>query len=155
MPRTLFVLGSYRWCVAGIGVGLLFGIVLVWSDSPLTPPAPGSMQDVFAQVRVGMARDEAVTILKTYDGQIDCIYVSGTLMDGRSFSDLGFNGLPPAAEIDQGVLTLADEYCESVEVVFGPGGIVTAKNYSSDWFLDEWRVRARSLLAGSSSQLPR
>jgi hypothetical protein len=40
-----------------------------------------------------------------------------------------------------------DEYGEGVEVVVGENGRVIAKRYSSDLFLDEWRVAVRRYLS--------
>ena len=120
MPKTLFMLRGYRWRVVGVGLLFIVG-ELYWFGSLLTPPSAGSMEDVYTQVRVGMTRDEAVRILETYHNPIDYDYPCDLAVDAASG--------------------------ECVEVDVGTNGRVIAKHYSSDWFWEEWRVRARSLLA--------
>jgi hypothetical protein len=124
MSRALFVLRGYRWCAAGVALLFLAG-ELYWFGSLLTPPSPGSMEDVFTQVRIGMAQDEAVRILKTYHDPLDY----------------------DCASAAQRELAVDAASGECVEVVIGTNGRVIAKHYSSDLFWEEWRAEARSLLA--------
>jgi hypothetical protein len=144
------VLRRYRWGAAAAAVTLLaIACVPDWFRSLLTAPAPTSMEGVFTRVRIGMDREEAAKVLDSYHGLIDSGSTSGMLRDGRQFSQYGWDNLPSAEETAQCTLLLTDEYGEGVEIDVGANGRVIAKRYSSDLFLDEWRVTVRSFLSRS------
>src|SRR5262245_14828327 len=124
MARALFVLRGYRCCAVGVALLFLAG-ELYWFGSLLTPPSPGSVEDVLTRVHIGMAQDEDVRILETYHRRLDYDHTFAT----------------------QRELAVDAASGECVEVVIGTNGKVVAKHYSSDWFWEEWRAEARSLLA--------
>jgi hypothetical protein len=144
-----FMVWRYRWFVVAAAVALLvIAYEHSWFLSVFTAPSPHSMEGVFTRVRVGMDREEAMKVLDSYIGAIDSAGTSGTLKDGRRFHEIGWDNLPAAEETAQCTLSLMDEYGEGVEVVVGSDGRVFAKRYSSDLFLDEWRVAVRCYLNG-------
>jgi hypothetical protein len=148
MSKTFagFIMRRYCWLVAGIVVALLFiACEPSWFLSLLTVPSPCSMEGVFTRIHVGMDREEAVKVLRSYVGAIDSAHSSGTLKDGQKFYG-GFESLPGPGEATQYTLSLMDEYGEGVEVVVDTDGRVIAKRYSSDLFLDELRVTVRGYL---------
>ena len=153
MPTSIagFTRRPYRWGMAGAVVAfLIVACEPAGFRSLLTTTSPSSMEGVFRRVGVGMAREEAAKVLDSYAGPIDSGYTSGTFKDGRRFSQIGFDGLPAVEETAQCTLSLMDEYGEGVEVVVGANGRVIAKRYSSDVFLDEWRVAVRGYVNRSS-----
>jgi hypothetical protein len=92
-----------------------------------------------------MTQEEAVAVLRTYDpGRIDGVYAEGTTRQGRSWSGTSLFGesfadLPPPEDTARCVLTVTDDDCWEVEVVLGPGGIVSAKRISPGVW--EYRLR--------------
>ena len=122
----------YRWRF--LGAGLLFGLAIgAWFGSRWLVAEPGSPENVFARIRIGMGKDEAVAVLRTYHpNNIDTIYAEGTTKEGRGWTGTklygpSFEDLPPAQEIAHCELRVSDENGRDVEVVLGPGGIVLGK----------------------------
>jgi hypothetical protein len=105
-----------------------------WVLSRMTAPAPGSMEDLYNRVRVGMSQEEAVAALEPAEGNIyNNIWVWGTNRQGREFSTpWTFQGMPPPSEVRDALLTVGDCTGEHVEVTLGEGGVVTAKKYLPD-----------------------
>jgi hypothetical protein len=132
-----------RWGL--LGAGLLGLAVGAWGISRWLAAEPGSAEDVFSRIRVGMTQEEAVAILRTYDpGRIDGVYAEGTTRQGRSWSGTSLFGdsfadLPPPEDTARCVLTVTDDDCWEVEVVLGPGGIVSGKHISPGVW--EYRLR--------------
>jgi hypothetical protein len=120
-----------------LGAGLLFGLAIgAWWGFRWLSPEPGSLEDGFARIRLGMSRDEAVSVLRTCDPyNIDGVYSEGTTKQGRSWAgtklvgDL-FDDLPPPQEIAHCVLGVSDNDGREVEIVLGAGGIVSGKHLS-------------------------
>jgi hypothetical protein len=92
------------------------------------------MEDLYKRVRVGMSQQQAVAALQAGDHDyVETIYVWGTDRQGRSFmTPFSFKGMPPASEVRDAQLTVTCSTGESVEVILGEGGIVTAKKYVPD-----------------------
>jgi hypothetical protein len=94
---------------------------------------PGSPEDIFSRIRVGMSQQEAVAVLKASDWNREPGWWSScSTKDGRSFGNHGidaFNDLPSSKEIEQGVLRVHfdDGAGPEVEVFLGRGGTVTGK----------------------------
>lgn len=105
-----------------------------WAVSWFTAPASGSMENLYANVLVGMTAQEAVAALQAGERDcVECIYVSGTDRRNQRFTTFfSFEGLPPASEIHDAELTVTCSTGESVEVALGEGGFVTVKNYVPD-----------------------
>jgi hypothetical protein len=142
-----------------LGAGLLFGLAFgAWGGSRWLAARPGSLEDVFARIRVGMSKEEAVSALRASDPyHIDGCYSEGTTTEGRSRAGTKLDGplfadLPPAPEIAHGVLSVLDSEGREVEVVLGPGGTVSGKRLSPgvwQYRLDKvWRA-----LAGAGTDL--
>jgi hypothetical protein len=107
-----------------------------WALSRLTAPKPGSMEDLYARVRVGMTQAEALAALKFGGAQsVDCLYAEGTDRQGNHFlSGLSFANLPQASEYRELEVEVTCVTGESVKVTFGEGGVVTTKQYlADDW----------------------
>jgi hypothetical protein len=125
----------YLWRL--LGAGLLFGLAVgAWCGSRWLAAEPGSSEDVFARIRVGMSQEEAVAVLRTYGPyKIDGVYSEGTTKQGHSWTRMHvcrdlYGDLPPPQEVVRCILTVCSEDGREVEVVLGPGGIVAAKRLS-------------------------
>ncbi len=126
----------YRWRF--LGTGLLLGLAIgAWLGSGWVTAEPGSSEDVFTRVRIGMSQDEAVAVLRTYaPDNIDTPYVEGVTKDGRLWAGTDiihgawFQNLPPSQEIAHCALGVWDTDGRKVEVILGPGGIVSHKRLS-------------------------
>jgi hypothetical protein len=131
---------------------------------------PGSSEDVFARVRIGMSQEETIAVLRSYDpDKIEAPFVEGITKDGRAFAGTDilaggwFLNLPPPEEVAYCALGVWDTDDRKVEVILGPGGIVARKKLSPDAW--EYRLekvcdtlsRTRSDLASGSwwNQQPR
>jgi hypothetical protein len=147
----------YRWRLLAAGF-LLCLVGGAWSGLRWFAAEPGSAEDVFARIRVGMSQEEAVAALRTYDpDNIDGVYSEGTTKGGRSWTGINISGklfedLPPPQEVAHCVLTVSDEDGRDVEVVLGPGGIVSDKNLSPGVW--QWRLqKAHRVLTRASEDL--
>jgi hypothetical protein len=121
-------------CCLWLSVCWLAIVLAAWSFSRLTAPASGSMENLYARVRVGMSLQQAVAALQAGERDyVECIYVSGTDSRGRPFFTFySLKSMPPAAEIHDCELAVTCNTGESVEVTLGEGGVVTAKKYLPD-----------------------
>jgi hypothetical protein len=110
--------------------GLAFG---AWFGARWFAAEPGSAEDVYARIRIGMGQEQVVEVLRTYhDSSIDGLSAQGTTKDGLSWrinpiKGLLFEDLPPPQQVAQGVLKVWDNDGREVEVVLGPGGKVAGK----------------------------
>ncbi len=128
-----------RYCWWLVATVLLCGVAVVtWFGWRWLAPKPGSSEDVFSRIRVGMSQNEAVAILRTYDDSYnDGVYSWGVTKDGRSLDRMHvgsplFHDLPPPQEIEHCVLEVDDagEDGQEVKIILGRGGIVTGKQLS-------------------------
>jgi hypothetical protein len=126
---------SRWWIVVAAALAVLpAGAWLCWR---WLGPGPGSFEVLDSRLRVGMSLDEAVGTMRAFDHEphagIDGAYSKGTTKDGQPWSDYHiierqlYDTLPPAGEIEQGLLTVCDDGGQDLEVTLGPGGVVTAK----------------------------
>jgi len=125
----------YLWRL--LGAGLLLGLAVgAWCGSRWLAAEPGSSEDVFARIRVGMSQEEAVAVLRTYAPyKIDGAYSEGTTKQGHSWTRINvchdlYAELPPPQEVVRCILTVYGEDGREVEVVLGHGGIVADKRLS-------------------------
>jgi hypothetical protein len=83
-----------------------------------------------------MTQAEAVAVIRTYNPYtVEGLYSEGTTTNGRPFSSVRFrvpffDDLLPPQDIGSCVLSVCANDGRDLEVVLGPGGIVTAKNIS-------------------------
>lgn len=131
----LQILRHYRWWL--VGTGLLLDLVgVAWFGFSWLAPEPGSSEDVFAHVQIGMCKDEAVAVLRSYSPYTtEGHYSAGTTKDGRSLDRFHperpyFESLPPSEEIEYCVLTVDDKDGRTVEIILGPDGVVSGKRLS-------------------------
>lgn len=123
-----------RWLV---GIGLFLGVVgVVWLGCSWLAPEPGSSEDVFARVQIGMNQEEAVAVLRSYSPDTtEGHYSTGTTKDGRSLDRFhperpAFESLPSPDEIEYCVLTVDDKDGRMVEIILSRGGTVSGKRLS-------------------------
>jgi len=110
------------------GIGLLLGAVpTIWFGILLTSPKPGSVEEAFWRIRVGMSLDQAVSMLKRCP--TDSVHYSGVTLTGRRFSNFGFNNIPPPGEIDYGELYVMDDDGNEAEIFYREGGTVSGKRW--------------------------
>jgi hypothetical protein len=114
------------------GICLVLGAaVAIWFGFLLITPSPGSLEEAFSQVRVGMSQEEAVAPFKICTVGIDSVHFSGFTKDGRKFFKYGYADIPPPWEIDYCEFYIGDDFGNEAEVFFGPSGTVTDKRYTS------------------------
>src|SRR6266849_4303759 len=94
----------HRWKI--LGAGLVLGLELaVWLGSKWLSAAPGSSEDVFARLRIGMTKEEVVAVLRSYDlHKIEGFSAAGETKSGHFWAGSHlegplFNDLPPSHEI--------------------------------------------------------
>ena len=119
-----------RSCL-GLSLGCLALVLAAWSVSRLTAPESGSMEDLYKRVRVGMSQQQAIAALQAGDHDyVECIYNKGTDRQGQRFTSyFTYKYMPPASEIHDAELAVTCSTGESVEVILGEGGVVTARKY--------------------------
>jgi hypothetical protein len=145
----------YRWRL--LGAGLLFGLAIgALYGSRWLAAEPGSPEDVFRRIHIGMSKAEALSALRASDHyHIDGIYSEGITQAGHSWSGTKLEGplfedLPPAQDIAHCVLSILDSEGREVEVVLGPGGVVSSKRLSPGvWQYRLDKVRMALARAGS------
>lgn len=127
----------YLWRLLGVGL-LLSLAVAAWCGSRWFDAEPGSAEDVFARIRIGMSQEEAVAVLRTYDHyKIDGAYSEGTTKQEHSWSRIDmcrdlYKDLPSPQEVVRCLLTVNVEDGREIEVALGHGGIVADKRLSPD-----------------------
>jgi hypothetical protein len=132
-----------------MGAGFVCGLALAaWYGSRWLAAEPGSSEDVFARIRIGMRQDEAVAVLRSHD-RVDGRYVEGTTTAGRSWAGTSvfgpsFEDLPPAGEITRCVLTVMDNEGRDIGVTLGPGGTVSGRRLSPGVWEYRWRRICRA-----------
>ena len=129
MPRC-------RWWL--VGAGLLVGVVLGWSYARWTDPSPGSLEDVFLHIQVGMSQRQTVTVLETLN-DLDSMYYRGITKDGQPFSACcSWAGLPSPEDIKCAEVEVCDNSGRSFFVYLGRGGIVIGKRFDCQPSWDDW-----------------
>src|SRR5690242_877722 len=111
----------------GLSLCWLAVVMVGWPPSWLwlKGPKSGSMEDLYFRVRVGMSQEEAVAALEPGERIDTNVYVWGTDRQGRDFSTpWTLQGMPPASEVRDALLTVGDCTGEHVEVTLGEGGVV-------------------------------
>jgi hypothetical protein len=146
-----------RWRI--LGAGLLFGLAIgAWWGYRWLSAEPGSLEEGFARIRIGMSRDEAVSVLRACDPyKIDGLHSEGTTKEGRSWAGTNIEGelfedLPPPEEIAHCVFGVWDNEGRDLEVVLGPGGIVSGKRLSPGVWEYRWH-EARLVLTRAAADL--
>jgi hypothetical protein len=130
-----------------VGAGLLLGVAAGWFGGQLTTPSPGSMEHVFWSVRVGMWQYQAVALLQSC-GRMDSSSISGITTDGRSFSSIMLDDLPPAREVERAELMVMDSDGQYVYVFLGQGGLVTGKRFDSGMTWEDRLLQVHRRLLG-------
>jgi hypothetical protein len=123
-------------------VGLLsFAVGAAWTLSLLTDD-PSDRQGIFLRIRIGMSLDEAIAAADKF-GDCDALYIEGQTRSGRSFDSLVVTprDLPIPQEVQHGVLSVEDTNGDSVDVILGPGAIVTGKRFNPYSSVDLWLHR--------------
>jgi hypothetical protein len=98
-----------------------------------------------------MDQKEAVAVLRTWaPSSIDGAYSEGTTTQGRSWARLNisnplFEDLPPPQEVARCVLTVSDDSGREIEVVLGPGGVVSGKRLSPGVWQERLHRASRAL----------
>jgi hypothetical protein len=118
---------KYQWRL--LGSGLVLSLVLAaWMLVSLGLTAkPGSIEHTFAYLRTGMSQGEAIASLQTCTG-IDTFRSEGLTQDGKPWTRyFSFDGLPPASDVASGVLQITDNEGRDLDVILGPGGVVSGK----------------------------
>lgn len=124
------------WCKRAFGIGFLLGVGgTIWFGYLLTVPDPGSVEEAFSRIRIGMSMDQVVTLLQSCPR--DSAHYSGTTKAGRKFFNFGFADIPPLYEIDQAELYVMDDDGNEVEVLFQEKGIVKEKRWTPSGPLGE------------------
>ncbi len=72
--------GRYRWKFLWIALVLSLAIGS-WLALRWLVPKPGSSEEVYGRIRIGMTRDEAVAVLRTHDS-IEDVYCEGETKGG-------------------------------------------------------------------------
>jgi hypothetical protein len=148
MPATMRTTRRFRWWV--VAAGLLVGVVASWPVLRLTVHGPGSLEDVYSRVRVGMSQEEAVAVLN--DCNWDYSNATVTTKDGRSLyiAIWAHEVLPSPHEVDHAELMIED-YGNEVYVILGRDGVVTGKRFE----LGEpaWKYSRDRLRAAADSDL--
>lgn len=135
MPRLV---RRHYWVL--VTTGLL--ALALWLSLP-RPILPGSLEDLYLHVRVGMTKAEVVELICGCQ-DVDGCYSNGITMGGQSFADIGtkpLSDLPPQQDIFHCVLKVEDTEGWEVEVTLGPGGIVTSKRSTAPDLLTYLRRR--------------
>jgi hypothetical protein len=107
-----------------------------WFETQWLASDPGSSEDIFKRLQVGMTQREAVTVIRTYNPYtVEGLYSEGTTTDGQSFSSVRFrlpffDDLPPPHQIKSCLLSVCANDGRDLDIVLGPGGIVSAKSIS-------------------------
>jgi hypothetical protein len=147
------IVRNYRWRLVGT-VLLIALAVSLWLVVRWLTPEPGSSEDLFARIQVGMSQNQAVAVLRSYPpDNTEGRYCTGTAKDGRSLDwycpDVNhfFDNLPLPQEIEHCVLSVLDGGGREVEVILGPGGIVTGKRLSPGVVEDRLEQVNRALLS--------
>jgi hypothetical protein len=137
---------------------LLLGLVILgWCGSRWLAAEPGSAEEMYADVRIGMTRDEVVAIFRTHWYIIDGLYSEGTTLGEHSWSRChvtgpAFHDLPPSSEVRHCVLTVLDRTGREVEVVIGADGLVSDKRITPGVLRDRLDGASRAL-AGAAEDL--
>jgi hypothetical protein len=128
-------------------VGLIvLGASAAWLLWRLSAPAPGSLEEVFLGVRVGMSWSEASDLLLVADTDIDRVYLSGVTYDGHTITSgiRGFQDLPPTRDIRVCQVEMVDSTGQGFIIELGDRGVVRRKRFNLDVrcnLLTEWLVR--------------
>ncbi len=112
-----------------LGAGLLGAVAVgLWlGGGVLFPPRPGSVEDVYASLRVGMRRGEAIMVLESCD-PVETVNYHGTTKDGRRYSGgITWKWLPPPDQTADGVIDCFTNDGDDLYVYLGPDSIVTGK----------------------------
>lgn len=135
LPRRTLTLQTdmTRWqrlaCWSLLGVGWLMG---TWFFFLAPAPVPGSLEDTYSRIQVGMSRQEVVRLLLASPAT-DVMSVEGRLKGGGRFSFyLGWvnvNDIPAPEETKECVFNVEDSEGWEVVVVVGQGGTVTGKSF--------------------------
>jgi hypothetical protein len=97
------------------------------------PAPPGSVEELFSQIEVGMTQQQAVALYLGCENGDYC-FSNGITKDGSSFGHIGskpLSQLPPPQEILCCVLLMGDTDGFEVKVTIGPGGVVTRKRFTA------------------------
>jgi hypothetical protein len=172
-PRMVRQLWHHRWKI--LGAELILGLGLaIWFGSRWLSAVPGSLEDVFPRIQIGMTQEEVIAVLRSCDrDKIEGIYAVGETSSGKSWYGTRMEGplfsdLPPSGDIAHAELSVMDADQE-IEVHLGSGGIVVTKQLtpgvwelrrnkirhkvsnarddlmSKSWWLDQVRKSKRSL----------
>jgi hypothetical protein len=123
------------WAVLGIvSLSILAGVA--GECRRWLAPAPGSFQEAFCNIQVGMTQDQVVAVLRAYDYKICSVCLEGTSRDGQPFILSGsysdtyhtYDRLPPPQHIGRCMIGVEDEYDQEMKVLLGPGGAVVEKS---------------------------
>jgi hypothetical protein len=124
------------WRLVRVGLLCALAAIGAWFGSQWLASDPGSSEDVFKRLQAGMTQGEAVAVIRTCNPDtVEGLYSEGTTTEGRSFSSVRFrvpffDDLPPPQDIKSCVLSVYANDGRDLEVVLGPGGIVSAKRIS-------------------------
>jgi hypothetical protein len=135
MPRLK---RHHYWSLAAGLIALAF-----WLSLSRTAP-PGSLDDLYSRVQVGMTQWEVVALIWGCR-DVDGCYFKGVTKGGESFADFGIKSLdelPPPQDVRRCVLRVEDTEGWEVEVTLGPGGVVTCKRSTAP---DYWTYLRRRL----------
>jgi hypothetical protein len=119
-------------------------VLTLWISLP-RPIPPGSLEDLYSHIRVGMTQSQVVELIWGCR-DVDGCYSNGVTKGGESFADMGtkpLGELPPPQDIFRCVLKVEDTEGWEVEVTLGPGGVVTSKCSTAP---DLWTYLRRRLL---------
>jgi hypothetical protein len=132
-----------RW-LEWVAVAALF-VVIVGALASRRPKLPRSIGIVASEVRVGMSRDEVVTLLLESSRKAGCtdrFYLKGETIDGweiRGFGCTPHVNLPPGDRIAWAELDIDDDDCRDLYITFGLGGVVTGVRLRSSSVWEELR----------------
>jgi hypothetical protein len=129
----------FCWFASVLGL-LLLAVGAAWTISYLTADPGNRLENMFAQVRIGMSMDEAIAAV-SHDA--DCMYIEGKTRSGRSFDSLVVfhENLPIPQEVQHGVLSVGEGTGDYLDIILGPGGVVTGKRFDPYSWGDLWLHR--------------